>query len=75
MSSSPSKSSQRNRSTKGKPSSKGAFKEARFAEEYVRHNGDGTSAPIAAGHSPNSAAVIAAQNLRRLNIQQRIANR
>jgi phage terminase small subunit len=43
-----------------------------FAEEYVKQNGNGTSE--AAGYSPNSAAVIAARNLRKLNIEQRIAD-
>jgi hypothetical protein len=47
-------------------------KEARFAEEYVRNEGNGTKAAIAAGYSPDSAAVIAASNLRKLKIQERI---
>src|ERR1700733_10302137 len=47
-------------------------KESRFAEEYVKNQGNGTKAAIAAGYSPDSAAVIAANNLRRADIQARI---
>lgn len=50
------------------------LKERLFAAEYIKNDGNGTKAAIAAGYSPNSADVIAAQNLRKHRIAERIAD-
>lgn len=47
-------------------------KQELFAVEYVRLKGNGTQAAIAAGYSEKTARRIAAENLTKLNIKNRI---
>lgn len=49
-------------------------KQAKFVEGVVRH-GNATKAAVEAGYSANSAAVIASQNLRKLNVREEIERR
>lgn len=49
------------------------LKQKQFAAEFVRRNGNGTKAAIAAGYGKPSAASIASENLRKPKVAQEIA--
>lgn len=50
-------------------------KQKAFADEYIKNGGNATDAARKAGYAPKNAEVIGAQNLRKLNISEYIAEK
>lgn len=51
------------------------MRQQKFVDEYIKNDGNGTKAAIAAGYSEDSAAAIASQNLNKLHIKEAIEQR